>query len=895
MTLRKKTIFIIGVIGISLLVILSGISYVIVLDSFTKIEENSVKKQLQLTRRLIDNDLANMSKTLGDWAQWTATYDFMAGTYSDYIAENLMDSTFVTLKLHLILFLDINGTLVLGKAVDIDKGEEVPLSEHLKKVLNPENPLLRHASKTSIKTGILNLPEGPLLVVAHQILTSEGEGPALGTLIMGRYLNTEEIERLAQLTNLLLTIWQVNTAPFPPDVQTAFDRLSQDIPAAIHVSPLSSEIIAGYVLLKDIYDQPAIIIKASILREISMQGRLSVLYFIGSLFLASVILGATSIFLIEKAVLSPLTRLSNGIENIRKSSTISVLIDLPGQDELANLAQEINAMLTALKHSQNELEEREQRYRRLIENSPLGIFSVDLQGRIIDINAMLAAIFGAPSGEAVQGLNVLTSSDFVQAGIAEDFTQCLSSGKILIAEERFYISSWGKQADLLYYLTPTYTIDGVISGAQAIVEDITERKWAEKSLRETEAEQRSLFKNLFNGLAYHKIILDERGQPCDYIFLEINEAYEQLFGLGKEVIGKRVTEVFLNITDIEPDLIQIFGEVALTGEERRFEFYFAPFETWYAVAAYSPEKGYFIALYEDITERKLAEETLRQINEQLEQRVEARTIELQQANKALQELLETLNQTQEQLIQSEKMAALGGLVAGMAHEINTPLGVAITAASYLERQTQDIEQLYYQNTMKRSDWEQYLGTSKESTKMLMYNLQNIANQVRGFKQVSVQEIKDQKKFFSLKNHIETILLGLKPTFQKTAQSIRVNVNCPDDLILESYPIAFSQILTNFIMNSLIHGFENRSYGEIVVGVQKNTDMVQIVYHDNGKGMTEEERLHIFEPFYTTKRTQGGMGLGLHIVFNLVTQLLQGQIRCESEFGNGTTFTIQLPE
>lgn len=617
-------------------------------------------------------------------------------------------------------------------------------------------------------------------------------------------------------------------------------------------------------------------------------------YFFLSHVVTILILGSITLFFIEKIVVARLAKLIEGVRKIRQSNDLSVPIIIRGQDELSDLGQEMSTLMSSLQRSQQELRESEQRYRRLMENSPLGIMLVNQQGIVIDVNPMLVAIFGAPSVEAMYEVNVLTSPDFIQAGMAEDFRQCLSSGAPLIAEERFYESQWGKHIDLVYYLTPLYDVNGEITGSQAIVEDITERKWAEKTLRESEAEYRSLFKNLLNGLAYHKVVLDEDQQPVDYIFLEINDAYEGLFGLGKEIIGKRMTELFPDIKEMEPDLIQLFASVALTGEEKRFEFYFAPFETWYAVSAYSPEKEYFIALYEDVTERKRAEDTMRQINEQLEQRVEARTTELQQANKALQELLETLNQTQEQLVQSKKMAALGGLVAGMAHEINTPLGVAITAASYLERQTQDIDDLYAKNAMKRSIWEQYLHTSKESTRLLMHNLQSIAKQVQGFKQVSVEEINDQKKPFALKHHLETIFLSLEPTFQKTLQHIEVTMNCPEDLVIESYPIAFFQILTNFVMNSLMHGFEQQSHGQIRLDVIQNEQSLRMIYQDDGKGMTAEEHTRIFEPFYTTKRTQGGMGLGLHIVFNLVTQLLKGQIFCESSPGNGAAFTIQLP-
>ena len=892
MTLRKKTVFIMSVPGIVLLLILALISYTIVLKSFAEIENDHVREHLERTLVLIENNLASLSSTVGDWAIWDDTYNFLGGTYENYAVDNLMDTTFVTLKIHLMVFLDTAGKIVLGKAVALEEEQEVPLPEDLAAYLTPESPLRQHSTETSSTTGILSLAEGPLLLASRPIVTSDGEGPIRGTLLMGYYLDAAEIERLAQLTNCSLSVYQVQYDVIPPDIQRILPEFSEKETVVVH--PLTDTMIAGYAFINDIYEKPEILIKVEIPREIYQHGQRSVVYFILSLVVITVILSGMMLFLMEKTVLARVARLSAGVRNIRTSHDLSSPIVMPGRDELSDLGQEMNALLSSLQRSQQELRESEQRYRRLMENSPLGIMLINRQGAVIDVNPMFVAILGAPSVEAIHGLNVLSSSDFLQAGMVEDFRQCLSSGELLIARECVYESQWGKHLSFMYYMTPLYGINGDITGAQAIVEDITERKWAEKSLRESETEYHSLFKNLLNGLAYHKIVLDDHQQPIDCIFLEINQAYEELFGFGKEIIGRRMTELFPTIREMEPDVIRIFGSVALTGEEQRFEFYFAPFESWYAVSAYSPEPGYFTALFEDVTERKFAEETLRQINEQLEQRVEARTIELRQANTALQELLEALNQTQEQLVQSEKMAALGGLVAGMAHEINTPLGVAITAASYLERQTDDIEHLYYDKSMKRSQWEQYLNMSKESTQLLMRNLQSITKQIQGFKQVSVKETDVQKHRFYLKNHLDTIFLSLKPSFQKISQHVEVQVNCPEDLLIESYPMAFSQILTNFVMNSLMHGFEQRPHGQIRLDILKNEQSLRIIYQDDGKGMTAEEYTHIFEPFYTTKRTQGGMGLGLHIVFNLVTQLLKGQIVCESSPGVGTTFTIQLP-
>ncbi len=553
---------------------------------------------------------------------------------------------------------------------------------------------------------------------------------------------------------------------------------------------------------------------------------------------------------------------------------------------------ELEAEIAERNRAEFALRQSEERYRRLVENAPLGIISIDAQGQIMDVNGMVVAMLGAPSVEALKTINVLTTPSFLNAGIADDFGECLETGLPSISE-RICFSEWDKQVFLRYHLTPLRDEDFGISGVQAIVEDITERKLAEEALQESEAEYRSLFKNMLSGFGYHKIIKNEHGMPIDFVFLEVNDAFEALTGLDRTVIGKRATEVWPVIKALTPDLINVYGEVALTGKEVTFDLHFQQFGTWYSVSAYSPEQGYFVALYEDITERKRAEDSLRELNEELEQRVIVRTAELQETNRALQESLEVVRKTQEQLVQAEKMASLGGLVAGVAHEINTPVGVGVTAASYLHQRTLELKEIYEQGEMKRSELMSYLKTAQESSEMILGNLQRAADQVKSFKQVAVDQTSDEKRIFRLKNYLHGVLLNLHPKLKRTRHHIAIN--CPDDLELESYPGAFSQIFTNFIMNSLIHAFDDMENGEMNIDVTiASEDKLCVRYHDNGRGMNEDERAKVFEPFFTTKRSQGGTGLGLHIVFNLVTQRLNGTIRCESEPNVGTSFLIEIP-
>lgn len=300
----------------------------------------------------------------------------------------------------------------------------------------------------------------------------------------------------------------------------------------------------------------------------------------------------------------------------------------------------------------------------------------------------------------------------------------------------------------------------------------------------------------------------------------------------------------------------------------------------------------FCGVARDDTARIEAEEQIRKMNDELEQRVAKRTAQLNEANLALQQSLETVKQTQDRLVQTEKMASLGSLVAGVAHEINTPVGIGVTASSLLEDRTQEINKLYQSGEMKRSDLEKYLKIATDTSTSILSNLNRAAELIRSFKQVAVDRSNEEQRLFNVKECFDNVLLSLRPNLKKTAH--QVTVECAEDMLLYSYPGAFSQILTNLVMNSLLHGFPDIDAGEIQIKFWKNDFEYVLTYHDDGVGMDEAIRKEIFDPFFTTKRASGGTGLGMHIVFNLVTQTLKGKIDCQSEPGQGTLFTVKIP-
>jgi signal transduction histidine kinase len=273
-------------------------------------------------------------------------------------------------------------------------------------------------------------------------------------------------------------------------------------------------------------------------------------------------------------------------------------------------------------------------------------------------------------------------------------------------------------------------------------------------------------------------------------------------------------------------------------------------------------------------------ETIDRYNRDLRNMVEEKTAETIQAI--------------ELLAQSEKMASLGNMVSGIAHEINTPVGIGVTAASFLSMKTKEFAEIYSNGDIHRSDLESYLENAKESSNIILSNLERASDLIQSFKRVAVNQTLNDIHDFNVRSYLNDILNTIHPRLKKTTH--RVEIDCPEDLVINSSPGAFSQILTNLIINSLIHAFDEGESGLIRIQIhfREAEKLLEILYTDNGKGIPQENMKLIFTPFFTTKRGQGGTGLGLNIVFGVVTQQLKGSIQCESVPGTGVKFIIKIP-
>ncbi|MBP0017873.1 MAG: AAA family ATPase [Cyanobacteria bacterium SBLK] len=302
-----------------------------------------------------------------------------------------------------------------------------------------------------------------------------------------------------------------------------------------------------------------------------------------------------------------------------------------------------------------------------------------------------------------------------------------------------------------------------------------------------------------------------------------------------------------------------------------------------SAAAFTPEH---LAIVNLITAQAAISLENALLYENLEEKVKQRTAELSQA-------LDELKTTQKKLVESEKMAALGGLVAGVAHEINTPVGTSITVASTLQEKTQEFATNIASGQIKRSLLNNYTTTARECTQLILNNLQRAGNLIQSFKQIAVDRSNLEIRKIYLKSYVEEILNSLSPTLKQRQHSLEIQGN--DNISTETYPGALAQIVTNLTQNSLLHAYTKGEQGHLIWTIGQDAEAIKIEYCDDGCGIAAKSLDKIFEPFYTTARDRGGTGLGLHIVYNLVTQKLQGEIDVSSTLGEGTLFIISLPK
>lgn len=446
--------------------------------------------------------------------------------------------------------------------------------------------------------------------------------------------------------------------------------------------------------------------------------------------------------------------------------------------------------------------------------------------------------------------------------------------------------------------TPVFDEHGVFSGYHGVGRNVTELRLAELATKESERQ----LAQIVDGSSIPTFVID-----AEHRITHWNQACAKLTGLdaGQMVGGKDVWRAFYSAPRPTMANLVVSGSM----DEAVAKFY-GNFKRSTLIAGAVEAEDFFAQIGEDgrwlyFTAAPLrgadgeingAIETLQDVSDRrrAEKMLEDRSESLQKANFELAMVLENLRNTQNELVRIEKLAALGSMVAGIAHELNTPIGNSLTVASHLVKTTARMTDAI-KTGLTRSMLDEYLVSSCAAGDVLMRSLHKAVELISSFKQVAVDQTSAQRRSFGLAEVVGEVLALLGPSIGKTPYIVEQAV--PDHIRLDSYPGALGQVLTNLINNAIIHGFEGRSRGciRIVAEMAAAGEYVMLKVSDDGHGIAPEMLPRIFDPFYTTKLGQGGSGLGLNIAHNIVFGILGGRIGAESAPGSGTCFTLEIAQ
>ena len=496
MDLREKSLL--SLIG-ALIFILIGIivfSSTILLGNYGILESNHVSDDLNLILNNVNNEISNLNAIVTDWGPWDDTHAFIKGQKSDFINANLQKETYASLRLNFVVITDTNGTIVYGEGYDTKNNEMTQLPDGLlRELANADSPL-RNTTPTNKVSGFLNFQKGPVIITAHPVLHTDFSGPSAGMVIMGRYLDYAEMSRLA-----MLTVPSLSITPLESSALSAGDReqLLKDKEAPVHVHPINEITIEGYMVLKDIYGNDALLLRVELPRDIYLQGKNTVLSFILIQLVSGLVMGLLIIYIIDTGVLSRISTISTDFKDIANRGNLSARISVTGKDEIARLAEISNQMLETIETTQKALQVNETRLHSIIDGSPVMQFVIGRDHRILLWNKALEEYSGIQAKDVV-GTNQQWRAFYpAQRPCLADLLVDEAIEKIhhwyhgKYAKSRFvegayeatdFFSGRGTAGKWLYFTAaPFRDAEGTIIGAVETLEDITERKKAEDAIK----------------------------------------------------------------------------------------------------------------------------------------------------------------------------------------------------------------------------------------------------------------------------------------------------------------------------------------------------------------------------------------------------------------------------
>lgn len=553
-----------------------------------------------------------------------------------------------------------------------------------------------------------------------------------------------------------------------------------------------------------------------------------------------------------------------------------------GKDQARRLDELLQAETARRQAAEHALDEAHARFAGLFELLPeLLVLSTQDEGRLIDMNHNWTPLLGYRRDESLGR----SGDDFGLWGSPDEAREIraqLRAGGTVSKRPVTLHRRDGSAVETLLSARPLQI--GARSYVITAYRDITAELAAIHKLTESEARFAAIFNSAPCALSLTR--MSDRGH------VDANPAWEHLFGLDRHAVRDQSAiqlGLWVDLDEQRAVYARIASNAHVTQREVRLNL---PGRRGIATCLISGRllnvDGEECALWSvvDITELRRIQADIEDLNRTLEQRVAARTNELSSA-------LDTLRQTQEELIRSDKMAALGSLVAGVAHELNTPIGNSVTIATTLAANAVEIGAQHAAGRLRRRDFDEHLEVTREATGLLVRSLSRAEELVRSFKQVAMDQSSEQRRRFELGGFLHEMAITLSPMVKNSPYVLEITPI--EALEMDSYPGALGQIFTNLLSNALLHAFDGRRHGHIRVTPRHTAPgWVEIRFDDDGNGIPAANLPRIFDPFFTTRLGKGGSGLGLHIVYNLATRMLGGRVEVDSAPGRGSSFVLTLP-
>jgi len=888
MTLRKRTLVFTGAIVLIMIVIISAFMWQLMVANLSELENQEASREVGVIVSALQGELSALNRISGDWSSWNETYEFVIDGNEEYVQANLGEATLANLDVNLMLFYNRSGGLVYGKAIGLDSGWEVPLPPDLANL--PEDDLLiDHASPEDYVTGLIALPEGPMMVSSRPILDNQWNGPIHGTLIAGRLLDRARVEELGGLTGGVLSMKPIDAAQTSSELQRVFSSAP-----SILIEPVDDDSMLASKTIEDVYGKPSILLEARLPRDIHQRG----MKFIRSLELAVVLIcltfGGAILLFLERFVLSPLTVISSSVEVIGKTEEPDkARVPKSGRDELANLAEPINEMLDRLETYNRKLRDSEERFRTIFETAQDCIFIKDRESRYVQVNPAMERIFGMPVSEILGKRDEALFGSETAVQIREVDSRVLY-GDAFVGE---VCRDTVEGASITFHVVKVPLRDELdrVVGICGIARDITERK-----RNEIELQNRDLLLAA-SAVASNALLVEE---DLDSVMIDALQFLA-------EAIGADRSYIFENHIDA--------GEVLMS---QRYEWAKDDVDPQISNPqllnlAYHPD---YSRLYETLSRGRPYKGLVKDFPES------ERSILVPQGIVSI--LIVPINikgqlwgfvgfdDCHSERIWSKNdtsvLQSAAGSIGGAIIRSRTGEDL-VRARDELEMRIDEVE-------AKNAEMERFVYTVSHDLRSPLVTVQGFV----GFLREDVSEGDDEK--------VETDLLMIEEAVAKmdhllkdTLELSRIGrvVNPPGDvsfgeivresldrfskeigskgievILPESWPVVrvdrlrTLEVLTNLIENSTKYVGE-RSNPEIEIGWLRDGGETVFFVRDNGIGIEADQREKVFDLFYKLDPSTEGSGVGLAIVKRIV-EVHGGRIWIESEEGEGTKVFFTFP-